>query len=65
MRTSARLVAFALLLVLLVGGGWALGAAVGPIDVGGTDHGSDHGADRPDGADSALVQSVVVSIGTP
>jgi hypothetical protein len=47
-RPGPRLVAFALVLVLVFGGGWMVGAAVGPFDPPSTGsaptdgHGDDH-----------------------
>lgn len=34
MSTTTRLLAFALVLLVALGAGWALGAAVGPVDAG-------------------------------
>jgi hypothetical protein len=48
MSTPARLAAFAAVLVLALAGGAGIGAAVGPVDVGGDDHdamGSEQAAD--------------------
>lgn len=45
MSTPLRLAAFVVLLVVMVGGGALVGAAVGPIDVGGerpTHHPTSH-----------------------
>lgn len=51
MNAGAKLAAFALVLAAMVGGGAALGSAVGPIDVGDAEgpHGGGHTADRVEG----------------
>ena len=41
MRTWAKLVAFALTLMVVFAVAAAIGAAVGPIDLGGDEHGDD------------------------
>ena len=52
MKPGIKLAAFALLLAAVFGGGAAVGAAVGPIDVGG---GADHGPAPVDGPSASTV----------
>lgn len=51
MSAAGRLAAFALVLGLVFGGGWAIGSAVGPIDdappVTAPAHGTGHGTAEP------------------
>lgn len=47
MNAGTKLAGFGLVLVVMVGGGAAVGSAVGPIDVrDSAEHGAGHGADQ-------------------
>jgi hypothetical protein len=54
MKAPAKLAAYALVLAIATGGGAAVGAAVGPIDVGGE---SDGGPSHDDGGPSHGTES--------
>jgi hypothetical protein len=60
-HTGAKLLTYAVVLAAVLGGGAAVGALAGPIDVGGTEHDAGHDTGADDGAAALPVGGLLVS----